>query len=253
MKDPGTRLVLDIGNSRTKCGLFRAGRLTGHAIVPNGDAGRIRDFLRNERPPSVVVGSVAREDHKLMASLGSIAPVHVITGETPSHLVSRYRSQDTLGSDRWANAVSASLLFPRRPVVAISLGTCVTYDVVNREGEYLGGAISPGLYMRTRAMSEFTARLPMVEPPGEPQLVGTTTHECLAAGAHHGLLAELGGMVHRIGQQHPGLAVVLTGGDAPRFSRALENGIFAHPFLTLLGLHALSLPDPTIAAAPAAG
>ncbi len=244
MKNTGSRLVLDIGNSRTKCGLFRHGRLLRHAAVANGDLEYVRMFVADARPEAIVVGSVAQEHVALMALLQGIGPVHVIKGTSPSHLINRYRTPETLGADRWSNATGASLLFPNRPVLAISLGTCATFDLVNGAGEYLGGIISPGFRMRARAMGEFTARLPVVEPPIDPPAMGTTTHDCLAAGAHHGLVTELRGTIDRFGQQHHGLAVVLTGGDAPRFSRALENGIFAHPFLTLLGLHALSLSDP---------
>jgi type III pantothenate kinase len=242
--DPRTdRLVLDIGNSRTKLGLFSAGRLVRHALIANGDLSGIRELLGATSPERVVIGSVAHEDPDLMKALDHMGAVQVITGESPSHLNNLYATPATLGADRWANAVGASLLFPGRPVLAISLGTCVIYDLVDGHDTYRGGIISPGFRMRARAMGEFTAQLPMVEPEEDPSRIGLSTLTCLSAGVHHGLRAELLTTIAEIRQQHPGLAVVLTGGDAPRFARGLENGIFAHPFLTLFGLHALSLFD----------
>lgn len=249
--DPHTdRLVLDIGNSRTKVGLFSSGRLVRLAVVANGHLSAIREVVGSGTVGRVVVGSVAREDTNLMTGLASIGALTVVTGGSPSHLINLYLTPETLGADRWANAVGASLIFPSRAVLAISLGTCATYDLVDAGGAYLGGMISPGFRMRARAMEEFTARLPLVEPTQDPVRIGLSTEACLSAGVHHGLRAELLATIAEIGQQHAGLAVVLTGGDAPRFARGLENGIFAHPFLTLFGLHALSLFDRPAAGAP---
>lgn len=244
------RLVLDIGNSRTKLGLFSTGRLARYAAIANGHLSRVQELVGTSPLDRVVVGSVAQEDADLMAGLQAIGPVQVVTGGSPSHLRNLYTTPSTLGADRWANAVGASLLFPGRSVLAVSLGTCTIYDLVDAQGAYHGGLISPGFRMRARAMSEFTARLPMVEPVAHPQRIGLSTMECLAAGVHHGLRAEMVTTIAEIRQQHPGLVVVLTGGDALRFARGLENGIFAHPFLTLFGLHALSLFDRPAAGAP---
>lgn len=244
------RLVLDIGNSRTKVGLFSAGRLVRHGAVRTGDLSGVQDFLGSQRVENIALGAVTDEAPAFISGLQAIGAVSVITGRSPSHLRSDYATQATLGVDRWANAVGASLCFPGRPVLAISLGTCATYDLVGADGTCFGGIISPGMRMRARAMHEFTSRLPLVDIPEAPMLIGSSTAECLASGAHHGLRSELRAVIADLRQQHPGLVVVLTGGDALRFARALENGIFAHPFLTLFGLYALSLFDRTAAGPP---
>jgi type III pantothenate kinase len=243
------QLVLDIGNSRTKLGLFSGDRPIRWGHAPNGDVGAVRAFLAQAPVANIVVGSVARQDPALLEGLSAFGPVQVISGDSPSPLRSAYATPNTLGVDRSANAVGGVQLFPGRAVLVIDLGTCVTYDVVDAKGTFLGGVISPGLRMRAKAMNAYSARLPLVDPLEDAPLIGLSTAECLASGAHHGLRAELKTLIAEVGQQHPGLAVVLTGGDAPRFARALENGIFAHPFLTLLGLHALSLFAPSYPAA----
>ena len=90
-------------------------------------------------------------------------------------------------------------------------------------------------------MASFTARLPEVLPTGGVEVLGATTEASLAAGMHYGILGELEGFIRRYGRERPGLAVVVTGGDALRFVRGLESGIFAVPLLTLEGYHALLL------------
>lgn len=232
-------LVLDIGNTRIKAGLFQGAELlrTGH--VAHGDLAGLKAFADRSPVERIAVGSVAREDQVLLGALGSWAPTVVIAGDHPSPLRMAYRTPTTLGVDRLANAVAVAHLFPGRAALAIDLGTCVTYDHVDAAGTYRGGSISPGLRMRARAMHAHSARLPLVAPPEQPAAIGLSTEESLAAGVHHGLRAELKTLIAEARQQAPDLAVVLTGGDAPRFARALENGIFAHPTLTLLGLHAL--------------
>ncbi len=251
--DPSpVKLVLDIGNSRTKLAVFSARRPVRFGVLAKEDVTGILGFSREQSVEEVVVGAVAADNPALISALRALGPVKLITGLSPSHLLNGYTTPGSLGADRWANAVGASLLFPGRAVLAVSLGSCVTYDLVDSTDTYQGGLISPGFRMRARAMHEFTARLPQVEVDDHPPFIGRSTVESIGSGVHHGLRAELGAVIGELRQQHPGLAVVLTGGDALRFARALENGIFAHPFLTLYGLYALSLFD-CPAAEPASG
>jgi type III pantothenate kinase len=193
-------------------------------------------FLADDQVERIVLASTARPDEAQLQRLTDLAPLTQVTGGTATPLRIDYKTPESLGADRLANAVAAAALYPARPVLAIDLGTCITYDLVDAHGTYLGGLISPGHHMRAQAMHMLTARLPEVDPPTHPPLIGRSTLECLAAGTHHGTRAELKALIAECRQQYPGLAVVLTGGDAPRFARALENGIFAHPYLTLLGL-----------------
>lgn len=234
-------LVLDVGNTRTKLGLYGPRGALRWTVMANGDGERLEQWLGPQRPWCIALGSVAAQDAGLLAKLRAIAPVHAITGTAPSPLASLYQSPVTLGVDRLANAVAAALLFPGRHVLAIDAGTCITYDLVSADMVYQGGIIAPGLRMRARAMHHYSARLPLVDPAADTPLLGSDTRSSLGAGVHHGMVAEVSGIVDTLRHQWPGLAVVLTGGDAPRFAFALKSGIFAHPLLTLDGLHALLL------------
>jgi type III pantothenate kinase len=179
------------------------------------------------------------DDPDLGSYLASLCPVLQVSGITPSPLRSTYASPLTLGADRLANSVGALVHLPGRPVLAIDAGTCITYDLIEKDGTYMGGAISPGLRMRAKALHAYSARLPMVDPGPRPASLGNDTRSSIAAGMHHGILGEVQGFIRDYAHDRPDLAVVLTGGDALWIAAGLKNGIFAHPLLTLDGLHAI--------------
>ena len=234
-------LIIDVGNSRTKLGFFDAHGLTRQGVVDNGDATALLAWIGVDVPERIAWGSVGAPNDVLLDRLRSMAPTLVITGATPSPMRSLYTTPATLGADRLANAVAAAAMFPARSVLAIDLGTCITYDLVRADGTYIGGAITPGQRMRAKAMNAYSARLPLVDPGPEPTLFGSSTHEALESGLHHGVLGEIKAFIAAAGHHSDAPCVVLTGGDALRFARALKSGIFAHPFLTLEGYHLILL------------
>ncbi len=234
MPPPTVHLVLDVGNTRTKAALFREGR-----VLRWGTLASLPDFLKEDRPSAIVLGSVGAEDEAFRTRLETLAPLLEVTGATATPLRSAYASPSTLGADRLANAVGGAALFPGRNVLVIDVGTCITYDLVTAERQYLGGAITPGVTMRAKAMNAYSARLPEVTLTDVPAPWGTTTEASLASGIHHGITSEMAGFIRATAYEHERPAVVITGGDALRFVRALKSGIFADPLLTLRGLHAI--------------
>jgi len=232
-------LVIDVGNKRTKIGLFGTSGIITQGSVATGDLSAVLDLLADERPTAVAIGSTAKVDTGLLEAMGKLAPVLVLDGSSASPLRNGYGTRATLGADRLANATAAAIRFPGRTALVIDAGTCITYDLVTADGTYAGGAISPGMAMRSMAMHAYSARLPKVEVSGKVADLGTTTASSLEAGIHFGILGEMHEFIRRYGYESTAMAVVLTGGDGPRFVNALENGIFAIPFLTLEGYYAL--------------
>ncbi|MEZ4737821.1 MAG: type III pantothenate kinase [Flavobacteriales bacterium] len=239
MHEAHTDLILDIGNTRSKLGLFKASGSLRTGTMANGDMVALREFIGSDRPVAIALGSVAAPDDGFLARLRELAPVFVFDGASEAPIRNKYATPATLGADRLANVVAGARRFPGRPVLVADLGTCITYDVSEADGTYAGGAITPGMVMRAKAMNAYSARLPLVDPPEAPNNLGTSTREALEAGIHHGILGEMREFVRAYGKERPSMAVVLTGGDALRFARAMESGIFAIPFLTLEGYHAL--------------
>lgn len=233
-------LVIDIGNTRMKMVLVTQGRPGKPQGAPTGDLAAVRAYCGQRKPERIIVGSVAQEALAFISRLEEWAPVVVIKADGPSPVRSRYASPDSLGVDRLANVVAAAKLFPHRAVVVIDLGTCITYDLLDEHAVYHGGAITPGLAMRAKAMHDHSARLPLVDHTRPAELPGRDTTESLVVGVQHGSALEMAGFIAEFRKKHPRLLVVLTGGDAVWAAGNLKNGIFVHPSLTLIGLYELA-------------
>jgi type III pantothenate kinase len=113
----------------------------------------------------------------------------------------------------------------------------VKYDLVSASGEYLGGAISPGLEMRFKALHEFTDKLPLLESTTVAEDFGTDTESSIASGVKLGIIHEINGFIERYSLQFTDLTIFMTGGDLKYFDKAFKNRIFALPDLTLIGLN----------------
>jgi type III pantothenate kinase len=151
----------------------------------------------------------------------------------------RYTTPETLGTDRIAALAGVATLYPNADVLVIDAGSCITYDFMDTHATHHGGAISPGVLMRFRALHEFTGRLPHVSSESTGDLLGQTTAEAIQSGVRHGVLAEIQGLIERYTALHPKLKTVITGGDAPWIEANLKTQIFGAPDLVLYGLNSI--------------
>jgi type III pantothenate kinase len=164
--------------------------------------------------------------------------VLLFNSETPIPIKNRYRSAHTLGSDRLASAIGGNSLAPGQDILVIDAGTCVKYNYVNANNEYIGGGISPGLQMRFKAMNTFTSRLPLLEPvESYTELIGTNSNESILSGVQLGVINEVDAFIDQYRQQFNNIKVFLTGGDTDFFAKRLKNRIFADQNLILKGLN----------------
>lgn len=127
----------------------------------------------------------------------------------------RYEEPRALGADRLVEAVAAKAKFGV-PVIAIDFGTATTFNVVNRAGEFAGGAIAPGLYLAADALYRSTAQLPRIDLALPPRTIATNTTHAMQAGILFGYLGMVEGMVKRMRDElgEPNARVVATGGLA---------------------------------------
>ena len=142
-----------------------------------------------------------------------------------------------MGRDRLAGAVGAYHLYPNTACLSIDIGTCITYDFLDAEGVYHGGAISHGMRLRFKSMHHFTANLPLVKRQRLDSVLGFNTVSSMASGAQFGMSFEIDGYFYHIRSQYPDFKVLLSGGDTSYFVSQLKSEIFAHPNLVLSGLN----------------
>ena len=234
-------LVLDIGNTAVKAGAFDGSLL--REMVAGLTAQQVRELVRRWQPHHLIVSSVAEAAVLVVEDLRDLVPGEILAfspSTTPVPLRNAYATPHSLGADRLAAAVGAATLRPGRDTLIIDAGTALKFDLVTADGTYHGGSIAPGLAMRLRALHAFTGRLPLLELPGVDAtvpLVGDSTTGSLLSGVVNGTVAEIEGLLAHYQQQHPGIGVLLTGGDAAFLAARLPKCIFVVPELVLLGLN----------------
>jgi len=232
------QLVIDIGNTRVKTAVFEEKELRHFQVFPFLDETIIPALTAQFNISSCIVCSVVNEIEAFIKETQLQLPVLLFNSQTPVPVKNLYRSAHTLGSDRLAAAVAGNLLAPSENVLIIDAGTCIKYNFVNVSGEYLGGAISPGLQMRFNALNHYTARLPLLKISEDySELIGTTSEESILSGVELGAAAEVSGIIDQYSQRFNNIKVFLTGGDADFFAKRLKKPIFADQFLILKGLN----------------
>lgn len=231
-------LVVDRGNHSLKLYIFSDGKIISREEFANSDSTGVSKFISENNWKEGILSSVVASDD--LTHLATPAqPILRFDNKTPTPLKMNYATPDTLGPDRIAASLAGWQLSGGGNVLTIVAGTCITYNVVHQSGSFEGGAISPGLHMRLRAMHEFTGKLPLVDFTGEFPLTGYSTETSIRSGALNGAVQEVKGMIHAYEMQYPGLKTVISGGDGAFLAEALKNGIFARPELVAEGLNTI--------------
>ena len=234
-------LVLDIGNTLQKAAIFENGNLRGiirKSLLQKAD---LQLFIDEFQINSAIISEVGEIDKETFEFIKNNFFTLKLSTKLKLPIKIFYETPEQLGNDRVAAAVAAWSQFPENDVLVIQAGTCLVFDFVNRKGEYLGGAISPGLQMRFKALSTFTEKLPLVTPdcnaPLPDSIVGTSTEKSIITGVLHGITDEIDSEIERYRSQFPTLKVILTGGDMPYLKKSIKNTIFANSNLVLEGLN----------------
>lgn len=232
-------LVIDRGNHATKAYVFSEGKITAQGSFTAEQENELLAFIRNHQTDAAILCSVQASDETLIAALQPKKIFIPFTYKTPTPLKLSYATPETLGPDRIAAALAGWQLSGGGNVLTVVAGTCITYNIVEANGSFAGGAISPGFNMRLKAMHEFTGKLPLVRMKGDFPLTANTTETSLRSGALNGAVREVAGMMASYGALYPALKTVISGGDGAFLAEALKNGIFARPELTAEGLNTI--------------
>ena len=243
------KLLIDIGNTSAKLAVadFSIGTIS---VADTG----MTHFERLSEPwanafarltstfpiDSIRISTVAGEDEALKEALEVLAiPVIWLTAQTPCPIKPIANIPPTFGADRWAADIGALAQDPDHTLLIIDAGTCLTYDVISRDGSILGGAISPGVQLRLNAMHEHTALLPLVEAEKRAILLGHDTRSAMLSSAVNGTRFEIEGYIRHLFRDYPDLHVFITGGNTFEFAHDITCPITHDPYLVFRGLDAL--------------
>ena len=230
-------LSIDIGNTRSKLGIFEQGELHYKAIFECLTVSNLQAVLANHFIETCIYSTVAGIDADVKSWLDNAYPTLELQSTTRLPFKNKYKTPQTLGKDRLAAVAGALALYPEENCLVIDAGTCITYDILTEKKHYLGGNIAPGLQMRLKAMHEFTNALPLVSLAPLRDPIGKTTEHALQNGGLWGTVLEMQGLIDWCADEFGSINVILTGGDANFFANHLKREIFVHQNLVLLGLN----------------
>jgi len=251
-------LAVDVGNTNVTLALFEGERLVADWRV-TAHRERTADELAVELSQlfnlrgfdldvvtGVVISSVVPNLNPALIEASrrylNCEPVMVGPGVKTSVRV-RYENPKDVGADRIANALAAFSKYGG-PVVVIDFGTAVTYDAISAEGDYLGGAIAPGVEISLDALVSHTAMLRRVEAVAPDSVIGRNTITSIQSGLIWGFVAQVEGMVERMIAELGGKATVIaTGGQAGMVAGLTHVIQSVDPLLTLEGLRLIYLQN----------
>ena len=247
-------LAIDIGNTNVVLGVFDKDRLvenwrvgTNAQITPDEYAMTFKDLfnfagIEFKQITGVIISTVVPPLLPVMVEMSRkyfrIEPM-VVTHEIKTGIRLRYDNPKEVGADRIVNAAAAYSIYGG-PIIIVDFGTATTFCAVTKEGEYLGGAITPGVRISAEALFQRASKLPRVELTKPPKVIGTDTISAMQAGIIYGYAGLVDGIVERMKKELSSQAkVVATGGLAELISPETKTIQEIKPHLTLDGLRLL--------------
>ena len=232
-------LIIDIGNTKAKVAVYSNFRLITKKTVSSKEVENTINniFIKYSGINKGIISSVGNKVTKDFNYLESKIKLIELNHKLKFPFKNLYKTPTTLGVDRLA-LVSASVnKFSSKNVLIIDAGTCITYDFIDNKNNYLGGAISPGVYTRYKSLNNLTANLPLLKPRSVKYITGNSTKQSIHSGVINGVLFEIEGVIKNYNTKYEDLTVILTGGDSKFLSKQLKNSIFANSNFLLEGLN----------------
>jgi type III pantothenate kinase len=232
-------LVIDVGNTQVKAAVFEQNTMLYKAIIPYSEGkNEVEKILKNfKKIKNIAVASVGKLNNEDFLPLNDKVKVHFILKESKFPFQNLYATPNTLGIDRMILASGAVLQFPNKNRLVIDAGTCITYDFIDENNNYLGGAISPGIRLRYESLHNYTAKLPLLQKEIPKSIIGNSTTQSIHSGVNNGIIMEINGFINTVLQQNDNFIIILTGGDAEFLAERLKNTIFANPNFLLESLN----------------
>lgn len=235
-----TTLCFDFGNTRLKCGVFINKDFADEVLLESDSVEEVEKIIAKFAPHKSILSSVINHNGLIEELLAEKTAFHKLSYDSKLPITSPVGKPHTIGADRLAMVVAAVDLYPRQHNLVIGLGTCITFNFINKYNQFIGGSISPGMEMRFKSLQYYTAKLPLVEPDWNFPLLGYDTKTNIQSGVITGMAKEIDGTIDLYKEKFNNFNVHLTGGDLAIFGPLIKNKIFADPSLIYKGLYAIS-------------
>ncbi|PLX39998.1 MAG: pantothenate kinase [Deltaproteobacteria bacterium] len=253
-------LAIDIGNTHAVLGIFKGDSLEGHWRVSSEQSRTsdeycvlIKGFLdlagfKREDINGVIIASVVPSLTGVFADIAKVLfDVEALTVGPGIRTGMQIRCDDPreVGADRIVNAVAATSIFGGASLV-VDFGTATTIDYVSDKGDFMGGAIAPGIGVSMEALFSRASKLPKVSLSKPPSAVGRNTVHAMQSGIYYGYVAMVEGLIKRLKDEaKQPLLVIATGGAARKISTEIDLIDHVDEFLTLKGLQIIYLSNAT--------
>jgi type III pantothenate kinase len=223
-----------------KVACFQQAKLAEVIMMENDGVEIIESLIKKFNPQKTILSSVINHRPEIENLLAAKTKFHKLSHLSKLPFITAVGKPETIGADRLALAAAVVYFYPKQHNLVIGMGSCVTYNFINNDHEFLGGGISPGMEMRMKALNQYTAKLPIVKPDGNVPLIGYDTVTNILSGVVMGMANEIDGFIEAYKQRYSNFNVHLTGGDIVYLASHLKNQIFADPELIFKGLYAIS-------------
>lgn len=239
-------LAIDVGNSRVKVAVFEHNNQIELFIFEseNSEKNSEKNFKKilkkYPKTQKAVLSSVGKLDSATEKMIHSTLKIEIISHKSTFPFTNSYATPTTLGIDRMVLAAGAVLSYPKQNRLVIDAGTCITYDFIDANDHYLGGAISPGLKIRYKSLNNYTEKLPLLEKKEVENFIGNSTENSIHSGIINGICHEIDGFITQYMDKYQDLTIILTGGDTDFLAKRLKNTIFANSNFLVESLNLLS-------------
>ena len=233
-------VCFDFGNTRKKAALFNNSKIKEIVLLQDDTVDTIRSLIEKYRPKRSILSSVINHNPDIENFLAEKTKFHKLNHLTKLSFTTPVGKPETIGADRLALSAGAVRFYSKKNNLVIGLGTCITYNFINKFHEFIGGAISPGMEMRLKSLNHYTAKLPLIEADSNTALIGYDTRTNILTGVIMGMAKEIDGFIDEYKKKFGNLNFILTGGDIIYLTPHLRNKIKIDPDLIFKGLYAIS-------------
>ena len=243
-------LTIDIGNTNITLGLFDDDALVEEFRLASDKDLSLQEYevllkslFKDFKITGCIIGSVVEElNEKLKKSIENVFGIKAIllTNEIKNCIKIKTDFPEEVGADRIANATGAYILY-EKPAIVVDFGTATTFDIVNPDGEFIGGIISPGINLQMKVLNKFTSKLPRIDVAISSNAIGHNTTDAILSGVIRGTACMIDGLVQQCEKELGQKAVIIaTGGYSGLIANYLKRPFdYINPTLTLEGLRHL--------------